>query len=671
MPTDDPSTCLASVAYLVLREELAWRDIHKLVPGHTLTVGRIDTNRVVLDDTRCSRRHCEVTLDGEHWMLRDLNSSNGTEVNGVRVEANTSLREGDVIRIGAKELLFTTNISQPMNPIDPALESATDLKIELPDAEADGIDSNSSVLERKSRSVYHQDPTTAAGLKFGLADLYRLVVEMVSSDEIKGLANVTLQGLVLIVKPDIGAVLLLDKPTSNSKKPKARDLRLQAFQAPEDRPYNRVSDRLSTIALQEGDGILALDFGKGSEAQGAQFETLASMNARSVICVPVRDDELMYGLIHLYSLNQKHELDVDALEFALGVAEQLARCLKKLYSTTAMAAALKVTRDENNSLRHLLRIESDLIGESIVMQQLRSEIARYAMSDQTVLINGESGAGKELVARAIHFNSNRKPGPFVCVNCAALTESLLESELFGHEKGSFTGATERKIGKFEQAAGGTLFLDEIAEMSPTMQAKFLRVLEGHAFERVGGQTSVKVDVRVVAATNRDLPTAVRDGSFRRDLFFRINILTTLVPPLRDRREDVSSLVLHFVKLSANRQGRAEKTFSNDAMQAMQRYDWPGNVRELRNVVERGYTLAFTDKITLDDIHFSNLDDGPVARSVEEYAPLTLSELEKRHIAATLGFTKWVKREAARILDIERSTLDRKLQAYDIQRPAEK
>jgi Nif-specific regulatory protein len=286
-----------------------------------------------------------------------------------------------------------------------------------------------------------------------------------------------------------------------------------------------------------------------------------------------------------------------------------------------------------------------------------------ASTKATVLVRGESGAGKELVAQAIHDGSDRKSGPFVCLNCAALSETLLESELFGHEKGAFTGATDKKAGKFELADNGTLFLDEIGEMSPTIQAKFLRVLEGHAFERVGGSTRLKVDVRVVAATNRHLEDAVASGGFRRDLYFRLRVVEIAVPPLRKRQEDIKPLVDHFVNIFSRETGRKIDGFSPAAITAMQEYHWPGNIRELRNCIERAVVLSSSSIVDVTDLALSTLaipgDTGRMDSIPKEFSPETLAIVEKRHILATLECTGGNKTKAAKLLGIERSTLDRK------------
>jgi Nif-specific regulatory protein len=255
------------------------------------------------------------------------------------------------------------------------------------------------------------------------------------------------------------------------------------------------------------------------------------------------------------------------------------------------------------------------------------------------------------------------------LNCAALTESLLESELFGHERGAFTGATERKAGKFEAADGGTLMLDEIGEMTPTIQAKFLRVLEGHPFERVGGSEQIKADVRVIAATNRDLEKAVAEGHFRRDLYFRLRVLEVTVPALRKRLEDLPELAHHFLLRFNAETGRKISGFSSEALERMMQYRWPGNVRELKNVVERAVVLARGERIESEDLALTKLstagDTVDVVPAPGAFEPMSLDELERRHILATLKATNWNKSQTASILGIERSTLDRKIRRYEL------
>jgi Nif-specific regulatory protein len=354
-------------------------------------------------------------------------------------------------------------------------------------------------------------------------------------------------------------------------------------------------------------------------------------------------------------------LDADDLEFTVAVARQLGAALHQLQVQNELTA-------ENKALRDQLHVESELVGDSKSIQEIESQIGRVAGTGATVLIRGESGVGKELVARAIHYSSPRKVGPFVCLNCAALTETLLESELFGHEKGAFTGATEKMVGKFEAADRGTIFLDEIGEMALGTQAKFLRVLEGHPFERVGGNTPIKVNVRVVAATNQPLEQNVRAGTFRRDLFFRLQVVEMRVPPLRERPGDVPVLAEHFLHRFVREMGRRIKNFTPAAIEKLKQYHWPGNVRELRNVIERAVALSNGTILDADDLWLSSLDaTGPSPLAEGIYRPLSIADLEKEHILRTLNHTDWNKSQAATILGIERSTLDRKIKGYDLQK----
>jgi DNA-binding NtrC family response regulator len=321
---------------------------------------------------------------------------------------------------------------------------------------------------------------------------------------------------------------------------------------------------------------------------------------------------------------------------------------------------------ENAALRKALKKEHrfrDLVSKSPSMQRVFDLAQVAARSNSTILVLGESGSGKEVLARTIHAESSRANGPFVAVSCAALTESLLESELFGHEKGAFTGAIARRKGKFEAAHGGTLFLDEVGDISPKLQLDLLRVLEERKFQRVGGNEPIDVDVRVVAATNRDLKKAVADGSFREDLFYRLNVIPVTLPPLRERREDIPLLVEHFLdRLEAELKHRVE--VSPESMAALLAHDWPGNVRELRNVLERGAVVAHGNVIRPEDL---GLAPAPAKTAVPGGTPSSLEEMERHHIAGVLAHTGGNVSQAARVLGIDRVTLYNKMKKYQLKR----
>ncbi len=327
-------------------------------------------------------------------------------------------------------------------------------------------------------------------------------------------------------------------------------------------------------------------------------------------------------------------------------------------------------KEENRALRESLGERFDrrnIIGNSPAMITLLELVAKVASSDAGVLITGESGTGKELIAGAIHFNSARKEGPFIGVNCAAITETLLESELFGHEKGAFTGALRQKEGRFRQAHGGSLFLDEVSEMSPAMQVKLLRALQEREITRVGGEISIKLDVRIIAATNRDLEKDVAEGRFREDLYYRLNVVSLKVPPLRERREDIPLLARHFLSHFAEKNRKDMKGFTPQAMDRLVKYDWPGNVRELINAVERAVVLSISSYVEANDLPQTlRLDEEadrgpPVALLPQGDRPL--EAMEKATILNTLDAADGNKSETARRLGITRRTLHKKLKAY--------
>jgi two-component system response regulator HydG len=344
----------------------------------------------------------------------------------------------------------------------------------------------------------------------------------------------------------------------------------------------------------------------------------------------------------------------------------------KLRLTIERAMEHTRLKEENRLLRETLGQQFDsqnIIGKSPAMLKLLETVSQVAPSEATVLISGESGTGKELIAGALHFNSLRKDGPFVNINGAAITETLLESELFGHEKGAFTGADRRKEGRFSQAHGGTLLLDEVSEMSLMMQVKLLRALQEREFNRVGGEATIQVDVRVIAATNKDLMEQINDGVFREDLYYRLNVVELEVPPLSHRKEDIPLLAQHFLETFVAKNRKEIKGFTPKAMDNLIRYDWPGNVRELMNAVERGVVLARTDYLDVTDFSFMQNSMLQTDRDSADSAALSakgdvpLEEIEKAAILSTLQAAGGNKSEAARRLGITRKTLHKKLKAY--------
>jgi Nif-specific regulatory protein len=668
-------------AFVVVQRGAARLEVVPLPAGVRTTIGRAPTNRIVISDPKCSRQHCELIPRTGGWVLRDLESRNGVTVDGIRVDGDWELEVGQTIAIGACTLLFTDQ--EP----DDAVAAAAPAARELP----------YTVIERKSGTRYDRPITGPAVLprgRHGVAELFRLAQAMTAATDIPSLTLTVLDGLLSGAGAQVGAVLLFpaDEPESDVEL-----LQPAAIRAPAGYSHARFSDYLSQLVLTDREAVLAHDISRHAELSGR--DSLRELAAESAICAPIRTGASVLGVIHLYSTDPSTPLDADQLEFTLAVADQLAGHVVLIRDRERLHQGKTRAERQNRELRHQLEAETALIGSSPALQQVRRAVERVAPTDATVLIRGESGVGKELVARAVHFQSERRDGPFVCVNCAALTASLLESELFGHEKGAFTGAVGQKAGKFEQADGGTLFLDEIGEMDPDLQAKFLRVLEGQAFERVGGGSSITVDVRVVTATNRNLEEAVKQGRFRSDLYFRLQVIEVVVPPLRTHPQDIPAIAQHFVERFSRKSRVRVKGFDRAALDLLSRHSWPGNVRELRNVIERAVILTDREVLTLGDLVLSRIGDEPLPVPIPVVDPerptepgsagqrpqppaapdsftrylreeLTLDELDHRYVEAALEHCGWNKSQAARLLGIERTTLDRRLKKYGLARPDE-
>ena len=666
-------------AYLIIREGSKWADVVRLVPGESVTMGRAPTNTIVVKDERCSRNHAEAFLAKGQWKLRDLDSRNGTLVSGERLTRDYKLQSGDIIQIGNTHLAFVHDLTQAFPDTSTLLKSSK--AVDEKSSEEDGFNDDDSIFEayepttithRKEQSRFLDKPvldeTDEAVPKVGraAAKLCRLAFELAKSTDVVSLANVAIAGLFEGTQVDAGAILLRRRggQTEND------ELEVVASRSDSSHSYHRVSPFLASTVLREGQAVMARNVMDDSNL--GNRDSRGEILATSVICAPVRLTGNVYGLVHLYTTDTDRTTDPEDLEFTLAVADTVGVALENLNKRQELAENLNQMRSKNAQLREQLGVQNEIIGSSHVMRQVSQQIARAAPSRATVLIRGESGVGKELVARAVHFSSPRSEAPFVCLNCAALSETLLESELFGHEKGAFTGATDRKIGKFEQADEGTLMLDEIGEMSPSIQAKFLRVLEGHPYERVGGNKPINVDVRVIAATNRDLEKEVAKGNFRRDLYFRLHVLEIVVPGLRKRPEDIPDLAEFFLRRFSDETGRKLKGYTPRAMEELLRYRWPGNVREMKNVIERAVVLASGEYIDHHDLVLSTLktagdteSGGTVSPLVGTFEPTSLAEMEQEHIRQTLNSTGWNKSRAAGILGIERSTLDRKIRRYGL------
>mgnify|MGYP006278446493 CR=1 FL=1 len=631
--------------YLLVHDPVVGRGVARLEAGETITIGRAPTNRVVIHDERASRFHAEIFPTPTGWAIRDLHSRNGTLLGGRTLAGEHPLSPGDVVAIGVTEIRYCDGDMPDGAAGDPAALTETDTAPDaLPPLRA-------SITHRRSHSRLLDDIHAAADrvprVGRAAAELCRLAFALGRAADLRGIAGLAIESAIAGTGAARGVVFL---PADVAGPPPSAESLQPVAAAPAAWPPDALP--LPVLAA-----VLA-----GNEALLAESGT-GDLRRPATLSAPVRSQGRAVGVMHLESSTDR-PAGPDDLEYLMAVCDALSLALDNVSARQALSTKLATVADENERLRRRLGEDTPMVGTSPALQGIVGQVQRVAATKATVLVRGESGVGKELVARAIHESSDRRAGPFVCLNCAALSETLLESELFGHEKGAFTGATERKIGKFEAANRGTLMLDEIGEMTPAIQAKFLRVLEGHPFERVGGSGRVQVDVRVVAATNRNLEDAVMAGGFRRDLYFRLKVVEIIVPPLRRRPEDVEALARHFLDRFAAETGRKLLGLTPAAVESLQAYHWPGNIRELRNCIERAVVLATDEWIDVDDLTLSQLEaageSGRAAAPGEPFVPTTIEEVERRHVMATLEAVGGNKTKAAAILGIERSTLDRKL-----------
>jgi two-component system response regulator HydG len=606
----------------------------ELSPEKIVTLGRNRANTMLLRDAKASRFHAEVFFTDGAWHVRTCSTTNATRVDGERIQQATRLSKGQIIGIGAVRIRFESAPSEA-SPAEALLqEPDSDVPLVVTPVE--------SVCE-------HLDQR-------GLTALFYFMNAALVETTPHGLITLALRTVREQTQASVCGFLSFD----------TEDSQLKVVLPAEAEVNVRLSLQLTLKVRAEGCTIWLK--APAQDNDGVESVTLAAY--QDALCVPLRRNPTVdagitgefeaasgpLGALHAYRLT--NHFTESEVRFCEALASCLANALHVLRSRRALEA-------DNTRLReHAGRGGDELIGDSQPLRELRGDVASLALSPCTVLIEGESGVGKELVALALHRLSPRREGPLVTVNCAALSTNLADAELFGHEKGAFTGADKARPGLFQLADEGTLFLDEIGELTPEMQARLLRVLETKRFWPLGAKSEIKVDVRIIAATNRDLEKEMRAGRFRRDLFFRLGARLH-IPPLRDHPEDIPALADHFLT-KLNHEYRRQVSLSPEAIQRLKAHPWQGNVRQLRSVLETAVAMSPADILRPSCLRLKAEEEG--AAGVPE--TLNLEQVEARVIREALGRTAGVLVHAAKLLGIHRETLINKMRKYGIRARAD-
>lgn len=609
-----------------------------LLEDEQIFIGRDSSNQIALNDASISRRHCVIEKRENSFYINDLQSLNGTFVNDKAAE-NLLLQNKDRIRIGDFTFVFAAE-----NDSDEQFSG----KINFDDSRLD-----------LSKTIHLKIEDVIAAMARDLSSLLKISEKI---NRIRGLENLQkelLDEIFEVIPASEGAILFVDEDEDLAE--------TFARRRNDETAEISISRTIIKRVLDEKEAILANELTADENLKAA--ESLFISQASAVLCVPLILFGKKLGAIYLAAHRNSAKFDESHLRFLTAVAGISAVAIENVRN-------IEFLERENARLRDEILLERDLLGESEAVKKVLAVVARVAVTDSTVLITGESGTGKELAARAIHLNSFRRDKPFVAINCAALTENLLESELFGYERGAFTGAVAQKRGKIEFAQGGTLFLDEIGEMATALQAKLLRVLQEREFERVGGLKSLKADVRVIAATNKDLENEIKKGAFRQDLFYRLNVINIKMPALREREKDILALAESFAAKFSAKFNRRIRGISAKAKKILLDYEFPGNVRELENAIERAVVLGLDEWILPEDLPESfreSSDEYEIADS--QISDLHYHEViqrkKKEIIFKAFIEAKGSYVETAKILDIHPNYLHRLIRNLDIKSELEK
>jgi transcriptional regulator with GAF, ATPase, and Fis domain len=698
--------------------------------GNLITIGRSSENHLQIDDLNSSRHHCEIHEHDGVFELLDKDSRNGIFINGHRVKRH-QLAPGDKLEIGTTIIFFEDMGTETLETDDPQGKQTVDISTGVfsPPDDPTGVGERISATAAETVRINRPDAITAKpqmpmkrasapteprgvrGAAAELAELRRLMAlnKLFNTElNLRKLLEKVMDTVIEVSGAERGFLILQIGGGKPYEVKVSRNIDRESIKDARE----KISNSLVTEVLAEGRSVLLSDASEDSRYSGR--ESILSMKLRSVLVVPMAYRDSVSGAIYLDNRFASNRFDERCREQLELVADQAAIAIENanlFEENSRQKEALEHAREELERLNQLLRERVEvqdrelnkarealaarrdevklkynydhIITRSPKMLEIFMILDKITDSNVPVLVQGESGTGKELIARAIHYNGERSKQPFLSENCAAIPAHLMESEFFGYVRGAFTGANADKMGLFEAADGGTLFLDEVGDMDLDLQTKMLRVLQDGVLRRVGSKEFKRVDVRIISATNRDLLGIIKDGRFREDLYYRLNVINIVLPPLRERKEDVPLLVEHFLQREAKQSGQPPRAITNEALDVLLRYDWPGNVREIENEIMRACALS---QESIKPEHLSkNVVEGALTpaqdkavggrlrsltlagRTLKELVSQEVDEIEEQVITEILKRTKYKKSKAAQVLGISRPTLDAKIEKFSLTR----